>query len=137
MKKIIITLLLLTNLFALEEVSLALEWKYQFQFAGYIAAKEKGFYEEVGFDVTLLEYNQQNTLDLLLAKKATFVTTKSRIILDKMQGKDVALLANFFKKSALVFISQKNIRSPEQFKNIKIMAPEYELYNSNLAILLH
>jgi ABC-type nitrate/sulfonate/bicarbonate transport system substrate-binding protein len=32
----------------LEEVTLQLIWKNQFQFAGYYAAKEKGFYEDVG-----------------------------------------------------------------------------------------
>ena len=32
----------------LEKVTLQLIWKNQFQFAGYYAAKEKGFYEDVG-----------------------------------------------------------------------------------------
>ncbi|MEC9314557.1 MAG: ABC transporter substrate-binding protein, partial [Pseudomonadota bacterium] len=36
-----------------EAVSLQLKWDYQFQFAGYIAAKEKGFYQAEGLDVTL------------------------------------------------------------------------------------
>ena len=30
----------------LEKVSLQLKWKYQFQFAGFIIAKEKGFYKD-------------------------------------------------------------------------------------------
>ena len=33
---------------ALEPVSLELRWFHQFQFAGYYAALEKGFYREAG-----------------------------------------------------------------------------------------
>ena len=130
-------LFLSSNIFALEKVSLALEWKYQFQFAGYIAAKEKGFYRDAGFEVKLLEYNNIDTIDMLLNKEVTFATAKSRVILDKMQGKEVVLLASFFKKSALVFIAQENIRSPEQFINLSIMSTPVELTHSNLGILLN
>ncbi|VVS93439.1 ABC transporter substrate-binding protein [Desulfoluna spongiiphila] len=40
---------------ALESVSLQLKWTHHVQFAGYYAALEKGFYEEEGLAVTLLE----------------------------------------------------------------------------------
>src|SRR5229473_3596400 len=40
---------------ALDPVSLQLKWKHQFQFAGYYAALEQGFYRTAGLDVTLLE----------------------------------------------------------------------------------
>mgnify|MGYP001584365816 CR=1 FL=1 len=40
---------------ALEIVKLQLRWKHQFQFAGYYAALEKGFYREAGLDVRLRE----------------------------------------------------------------------------------
>ena len=43
------------SLFADTNVSLQLQWKHQFQFAGYYAAKEKGFYSQVGLDVEILE----------------------------------------------------------------------------------
>jgi len=49
------------NLFAskvkLESVSVQLKWFYQYQFAGIIMAKEKGFYEDFGLDVTIKERN--------------------------------------------------------------------------------
>ena len=38
-----------------EPVSLQLQWFTQAQFAGYFAAKDKGFYEDEGLDVTILE----------------------------------------------------------------------------------
>ena len=40
-----------------------MNWKYQFQFAGFIAAKEKGFYKSVGLDVKIIEY--QNNINLI------------------------------------------------------------------------
>ncbi len=35
----------------LDSVTLQLKWKHQFQFAGYYAAKEKGFYKDAGLEV--------------------------------------------------------------------------------------
>jgi ABC-type nitrate/sulfonate/bicarbonate transport system substrate-binding protein len=45
----------ITSASPLEKVTLQLGWKYQFEFAGFIAAKEKGFYKEAGLDVELKE----------------------------------------------------------------------------------
>jgi len=39
----------------LQQVNLQLKWKHQFQFAGYYAAIEKGYYSELGLQVNLLE----------------------------------------------------------------------------------
>ena len=40
---------------ALEPVTIQLRWSHQFQFAGYYAALEKGFYAAEGLDVSLRE----------------------------------------------------------------------------------
>jgi len=40
---------------ALDTVSLQLKWKHQFQFAGYYAALEQGFYRDAGLDATIRE----------------------------------------------------------------------------------
>ena len=141
MRKIIILLSLLFiqvhALDKLDKIVLAFEWKYQFQFAGYIAAKEKGFYKEAGFDVKFTEYHNRDTVDMVLNNEATFATAKSRVILDKMKNKDIVLVASFFKKSALVFIAQDGIRSPKDFLNKTIMSTTQELEYSNLGILLN
>jgi len=39
----------------LDEVTLQLKWRHQFQFAGDYAAIEQGYYREVGREVTLRE----------------------------------------------------------------------------------
>ena len=40
---------------ALDQVSLQLKWKHQFQFAGYYAAVEQGYYRNAGLDVSVRE----------------------------------------------------------------------------------
>ncbi len=40
---------------ALDQVSMQLKWKHQFQFAGYYAALEQGFYRAAGLEVTIRE----------------------------------------------------------------------------------
>jgi len=47
----------------LTSITLQLAHKYQFQSAGYIAAKEKGFYRARGLDVYLKEYDSNLSVE--------------------------------------------------------------------------
>lgn len=70
---------------ALTPITLQLAWKYQFQFAGYIMAKEKGFYEKAGLDVTLKEYELKMEVNReVLEGRAHFGIGRSEIILDRL-----------------------------------------------------
>ena len=40
---------------ALEKATVQLKWLHHFQFAGFYAALEKGFYREAGLDVAIVE----------------------------------------------------------------------------------
>jgi len=107
---------------SLENITLQLQWKHQFEFAGFYAAKEKGFYKELGLDVNFLEFNPtKNVIDSVLDGDADFGLSYSTIIADYMQAKPIILMANFFKQSPLVLITQKNIKTPADLKNKKIM----------------
>ena len=46
----------------LQPIKLQLQWKYQFQFAGFIMAKELGYYADAGMDVDILEYDNTNSM---------------------------------------------------------------------------
>ena len=66
MKKIILLFLVFIIFLQakeLEHVSLRLKWKFQFQFAGFLIAKEKGFYEEEGIDIDIIEFS--NDIELI------------------------------------------------------------------------
>ena len=54
--------ILTVDIFAHEQISnekvvLQLDWKHQFEYAGYYIAKEKGFYNQVGLNVEIKEFN--------------------------------------------------------------------------------
>ena len=58
---------------ALTKVSIELKWFHQFQFAGIYAAKELGFYKDLGLDVTIVERDPKSSPILdLLANKVQF-----------------------------------------------------------------
>jgi len=109
MKLVVLFLLLLSSLFAnekLENVSLQLKWKYQFQFAGFIAAKEKGFYKDVGLDVELLEFNsQQDVMEDLNEGKIDFAISDSSLIYEAMRGKPVLAMMAIFQESPYILMS--------------------------------
>jgi len=111
------------NANALQKVSLQLHWKYQFEFAGFIAAKEKGFYHNAGLDVELKEYQTgMNVVDEVLSHRADYGVYNSSILLEYLKGKPIVLLASFFKRSALVLITQPSIHSPKDLVGKTVMS---------------
>ena len=120
------SLLLLNPLNAedLEKISIQLQWKHQFQFAGYYIAKEKGYYKNEGLDVTIKEY--QYGMDItneLIEKRSTFGVGRPTLLIRGAKKKDVVLLASIFQSSPNILLTKKNskIKSIKDFKNKKIM----------------
>lgn len=137
--KLFLLLLVSTFLYSssLEKVSIQFNWKYQFEVAGFIAAKEKGFYENVGLDVELKEYNPE--VDILfdvLNNKVTYGISSSNIVLENKKIASIVLLATYLQKSPLVFITKPDIKTPSQFLGKTIMGNKDELKNSSLALFL-
>ena len=131
MKYILLYLLIFSTIFAkkLDDISLQLNWKYQFEFAGFIAAKEKGFYEDVGLNVTLKEYQfGEDVVDEVLNGNATFGVGSSSIIKDYLDGKPITLIASIFKKSALVIVSKPNIKKPQDLIDKTLMATKPDIF---------
>ena len=138
-----IFLLFATFLFAnteqLEKVSLQLQWKHQFQFAGFYMAKEKGFYRDVGFEVELKEFEDNtDTVGDVCSGKSTFGLHFPSLILEKSQGKDIVLLSAILQSSPHVLVSLKSsgIKSIEEFKNKKIMVSSGESQNASFTSML-
>ncbi|MGJ0287822.1 diguanylate cyclase [Aliarcobacter cryaerophilus] len=137
--KLFLLLLVSTFLYSsnLEKVSIQFNWKYQFEVAGFIAAKEKGFYENVGLDVELKEYNPEVDILLdVLNNKVTYGISSSNIVLENKKIASIVLLATYLQKSPLVFITKPDIKTPSQFLGKTIMGHKDELKNSSLALFL-
>ena len=121
----------------LDNIKLQLQWKHQFEFAGFYAAQEKGFYKDVGLDVEFIEYD--NTTDItqeVLDNNAQYGVTYASIIAEYVSGKPIVLLANFFKQSPLVIVAQETIKTPRQLKNKTVMGVSNSIDNVILLTML-
>ena len=120
----LILLLFTTFLNANEKVVLQLKWFHQFQFAGYYAAKEKGFYDEVGLDVQIKERDlKYNNIDEVINGNAQYGVADSILILYKLKQQPVVIVTPIFQHSPSIFISLKknNISSVYELNNKDIL----------------
>ncbi|MBT6615622.1 MAG: ABC transporter substrate-binding protein, partial [Deltaproteobacteria bacterium] len=73
---------------ALEKVTLQLKWHHQFQFAGYYAAFEKGYYKDVGLNVSIKPGGPTVKVDQeVLSGRADYGVLASELIGKRVQGK--------------------------------------------------
>ncbi|MGD1984755.1 MAG: transporter substrate-binding domain-containing protein, partial [Chromatiaceae bacterium] len=99
----------------LERVTLQLKWFHQFQFAGYYAAVEQGFYADEGLEVELRERDPRyDPLDDVLAGRADYGVTDSGLILAALRDDPVVLVAQIFQHSPLVLLTRQagDLRTP-------------------------
>ncbi len=93
----------------LDPVKVQLKWTHQFQFAGFYAALEKGFYREVGLDVSLVEARPGlNTDDQVVSGAADFGVGSSSVLLLRAQGKPVVVLAVIFQHSPSILLALRS-----------------------------
>ncbi len=122
MKIIFLFFVVFTSLTFSDKIKLQLQWKHQFEFAGFYAAKERGFYKDAGLDVEFVEYRDKtNIIEDVLSNKAQYGITYSNIVSSYLDGKPVIFMANFFKQSALALVAQKDIKLPKDLIGKKIM----------------
>jgi diguanylate cyclase (GGDEF)-like protein/PAS domain S-box-containing protein len=92
--------LISSNLHALESVTVQLKWFHQFQFAGYYAALEQGYYQDEGLEVTLQERStQSDPVEDVLEGRADYGITDVGLVLAALQGKPVVLISQIFQHS--------------------------------------
>ncbi len=109
---------------ALETIDFQLRWHHQFQFAGYYAAVEKGFYQEVGLDVRIHAAGPGvTTIEEVLAGRSQYAEANSELLYARMQGKPVVALAAIFQHSPSVLLARKDsgINTPHDLIGKKVM----------------
>ncbi len=121
---------------SLQNVTLQLPWKHQFEFAGYYAAMEEGYYKNSGINVTLTEYNGTNVIETVVDNKADFGVTNSSLIASYMNGQPVVFMANFFKQSPYVLVTQKEIDTIAKLKYKTIMGLTQDIRNITVLNML-
>jgi diguanylate cyclase (GGDEF)-like protein len=102
-------LIFLPSARANDEVTLQLKWKHGFQFAGYYAAKEMGYYQQAGLDVQIKEaaLPSSNVVTEVLSGNAHFGVGTSSLLLARKEGKPVVVLAVIFQHSPNVLITRQ------------------------------
>jgi NitT/TauT family transport system substrate-binding protein len=118
------------------KIKLQLQWFYQAQFAGYIAAVDKGFYKEQGLDVQLLEGGVDIVPQTVLAQgKADYaVAWVPKALASREQGAGITDVGQIFARSGTyqVAFANKNIKAPSDFKGKKVgnwgFGNEFELF---------
>lgn len=109
---------------ALEKVVLQLKWRPQFQFAGFYAAQELGYYADAGFDVEIRPLDPKvPVIDAVLDGDAHFGISDSSLILHRLLGRPVVTLAAIFQHSPLVLLTKKsdNLLGPYELKGKRVM----------------
>jgi len=120
-----------------QKVTVQLEWKFQFEFAGFIAAREKGFYREAGLDVELIEYQSgMDPLGRIMRGEVDYGVHNSSIVIDDGEVQPSVILATYLQRSPLVLVTRPDIESPSDLEGRTIMGTSHELANSSLALLL-
>ena len=98
------------------DISLRLPWLLNVQGAGYVMAKEKGFYEEVGLNVEIVPGGPNLNSTALVATGAnTFGTNDvNGIIMGQNQGMDLVMVAACFQRhpAGVISLAEDNINEP-------------------------
>ncbi|MDO9268899.1 MAG: EAL domain-containing protein [Methylobacter sp.] len=121
-----------------EKVSLQLKWLHSFQFAGYYAAKEKGFYAEEQLDVTIRERIPGiNNIEQVLKDESQYGVADTGLLEQRLVGKPVVVLASIFQHNPLVYLTLKDsgIVSPYEFKGKRVMEDSFD--NAPLLAMLY
>lgn len=113
-------------------IKVELQWKHQFEFAGFYAALDKGYYKDIGLDVELLQRDSSIPLgEKCLNNEVQFFTSYSNIISQIQNNEPYILVANYLKRSPLALAVKKDILIPSDLKNKTIMASKEEIQSAN------
>lgn len=109
---------------ATEVVDLQLRWHHQFQFAGYYAAVEKGFYKEEGLDVRIHAGDPDHQpVPEVLAGHTQYAEGNSEVLYQRLLGKPLVALAAIFQHSPSVLLTRRDsgIESVHDLMGKKVM----------------
>lgn len=94
-------------------VTLQLRWHHAFQFAGYYAAVEKGYYKDAGLVVRLKDARPGlDVVDEVVSGRADFGVGNSGLLIDRLAGKPVVVVATIFQHSPLVLLARREQAVP-------------------------
>ncbi|MBS1144870.1 MAG: multi-sensor hybrid histidine kinase [Proteobacteria bacterium] len=89
-----------------ESIRLQLNWFHQFEFAGYYAALEKGYYREAGLQVSIAEGGPHvDPSQRVVSGEADVGVGSSNVLIDRSRGMDLVVLGVIFQHSPAVLLT--------------------------------
>lgn len=122
-----------------DTITLQLKWRNQFQFAGYYAAKLKGYYAQQRLTVKILPGGPGiSPINNVLNNKADIGVSDPGILSKKYKQTDLTVLATIMQSSAYCIISlkEKNILKPSDLVGKKILVSDDQGWSIFKTILL-
>lgn len=107
-----------------ETIDLQLRWHHQFQFAGYYAAVQQGYYQKAGLDVIIHEGAPDKIpINEVLQGHAQYGVANSELLLARLKGDPLVLLAAIYQHSPSILLARKDsgIFSPSDLVGKKVM----------------
>jgi len=93
----------------LDNVTLHLKWMHAFQFAGYYAAKEQGYYRAEGLDVAINEASiGHQAVETVIAGGAEYGVWSCALLNERLSGKPLVVLAVIFQHSPNIVLSRED-----------------------------
>jgi signal transduction histidine kinase len=95
-----------------EQIKINLGWAHQFQFAGYYAALENGYFLEEGLDVELVATIQEDNIGSVLSGDFHYGIATGGVILSDDRYAKISVIAAIYQQSPVALLSLKsgNIR---------------------------
>lgn len=106
-------------------VTITLKWYHSFQFAGYYAALLKGYFQDEGLSITILEGSPTNRpIESLRLARAEYAIADGEVIIDALKGEPIVAVMPLFQHSPYILLSRykSNIQQPEDLRGKRIMA---------------
>ncbi|MEZ5829891.1 MAG: ABC transporter substrate-binding protein [Dongiaceae bacterium] len=106
---------------AADKLTLQLKWVTQAQFAGYFVAKDKGYYDEVGLDVTIKPGGPDINPSQVIAGGGADVVVDwmPSALATREKGVPLVNIAQVFQKSGMMLTCRNDsgVTSPDKFKD--------------------
>jgi len=108
----------------LQPLTIRLNWIANVEFAGILLAKERGWYEDAGIDLTIKAWETgKSPIEEVVAGKAQIgVAEGADLIKARSNGKNIRAIATKFQKTPYCLISKKKlgIKTPEQLRGKRV-----------------
>ena len=111
----------------LQQVTFRLDWIFQGPNAGFMVAKDKGFYEQVGLDVTIGPGKGSGSTAQLIGSKSDMIGFADGYVVGNSvdKGMDIKMVASIYRRNptGVVVLAESDIKAPKDLEGKTIGIP--------------